>query len=358
MQKRILRDLLELKMNTVAKYTAPKMIDLPNRQWPAKTLTASPSWCSVDLRDGNQSLPNPMNPEQKLEYFRLLCDIGFKEIEIAFPSASQDDFDFTRKLIDDDLIPDDVFIMGLTQCRDHLISRTFESFKGVKRAIVHAYIATSDLHMYQVFGLSREETIERAVAATKQIRELADAMPDSDIRYQFSPEEFTDTDLDFCLEICEAVFAAWGKATPEKPLIFNLPATVERRPPNHYADMVEWFSNKFSKRDCILISLHSHNDQGMAVAATELSLMAGADRVEGTLFGHGERTGNVDLVTVANNLTSRGIDTGLNFSNLGVIAETVERLTSLPITSTESVENVYNNLLAIIENKMKNSFNI
>ncbi len=185
--------------------------------------------------------------------------------------------------------------------------------------------------MYQVFGLSREETIERAVAATKQIRELADAMPDSDIRYQFSPEEFTDTDLDFCLEICEAVFAAWGKATPEKPLIFNLPATVERRPPNHYADMVEWFSNKFSKRDCILISLHSHNDQGMAVAATELSLMAGADRVEGTLFGHGERTGNVDLVTVANNLTSRGIDTGLNFSNLGVIAETVERLTSLPI---------------------------
>ncbi|MFC1467920.1 2-isopropylmalate synthase [Verrucomicrobiota bacterium] len=318
-------------MKTVAKYKAPEMINLPNRQWPAKTLTTSPTWCSVDLRDGNQALPNPMNPEQKLEYFQLLCDIGFKEIEVAFPSASQDDFDFTRQLIDEGLIPDDVFIMGLVQCRSHLIERTFEAFKGVKQAIVHAYIAPSDLHMYQVFGLTREETIKRAVEATKQIRELADAMPESDIRYQFSPEEYTDTDLDFCLELCEAVFEAWGKATPEKPLIMNLPATVERRPPNHYADMIEWFCDNFSKRDCISVSLHSHNDQGMAVAATELSLMAGADRVEGTLFGHGERTGNVDLVTVANNLYSRGIDTGLDFHNLAHVAETVERLTAMPI---------------------------
>lgn len=318
-------------MKQVPKYKAPEMIDLPNRKWPAKTVTQCPQWCSVDLRDGNQALPDPMNPDQKLEYFKLLCDIGFKQIEIAFPSASQDDFDFTRRLIEENLIPDDVFIMGLVQCRPHLIERTFEAFKGARQAIVHAYIAPSELHMSQVFGMTKQQTLETAVASTKQIRELADSMPESDIRYQFSPEEFTDTDLEFSLELCEAVFEAWGKATPEKPLIMNLPATVERRPPNHYADMVEWFCNRFSKRDCISVSVHSHNDQGMAVAATELTLLAGADRVEGTLFGHGERTGNVDLVTVANNLYSRGIDTGLDFSNLQDIAETVQRLTAMPI---------------------------
>ncbi len=315
----------------VPKYRIPETIDLPDRQWPAKSLACSPQWCSVDLRDGNQALPDPMDPDQKLEYFKMLCDIGFKNIEVGFPSASQDDFDFFRKLIEDDLIPDDVFIMGLTQCRPHLIARTFEAFKGCKQGIVHAYIAPSDLHMTQVFGLDRKATTETAVAATQQIRELADAMPGSDIRYEFSPEEFTDTDLPFALEICEAVFKAWGKATPEKPLIMNLPATVERRPPNQYADMIEWFCRNFSRRDSILVSLHSHNDQGMAVAATELALMAGADRVEGTLFGHGERTGNVDLVTCINNLYARGIDTGMDFSNLAEIAETVERLTGMPI---------------------------
>ncbi len=316
---------------SVPKYVIPEMIDLPDRQWPAKSITASPQWCSVDMRDGNQALPDPMDPEQKLEYFKMLCDIGFKHIEIGFPSASHDEFNFIRKLIEEDLIPDDVFIMGLTQSRPHLIERTLEAFKGCKRGIVHAYIAPSDLHMRQVFGMERKQLIETAVAATTQIRELSDAMPESDIRYEFSPEEFTDTDVDFSIELCEAVFAAWGKATPEKPLIMNLPATVERRPPNHYADMIEYFCLNFSQRDSITVSLHSHNDQGMAVAATELALMAGADRVEGTLFGHGERTGNVDLVTCINNLYSRGIETGMDFSDLAHVAETVERLTGMPI---------------------------
>ncbi len=316
---------------SVPKYKIPETIDLPDRQWPSKSITVSPQWCSVDLRDGNQALPDPMDPEQKLEYFKMLCNLGFKQIEVGFPSASQDDFDFFRKLIEEDLIPDDVFIMGLTQCRPHLISRTLEAFEGCKRGIVHAYIAPSELHMTQVFGLDRAQTLDAVVAATKQIRELADTMPESDIRYEFSPEEFTDTDPAFGLEVCEAVFAAWGKATPEKPLIMNLPATVERRPPNHYADMIEWFCRNFSRRESIVVSLHSHNDQGMAVAATELALMAGADRVEGTLFGHGERTGNVDLVTVINNLHSRGIETGIDFSDLDRVAETVVRLTGMPI---------------------------
>ena len=316
---------------SVPKYKIPEMIDLPDRQWPSKSITQSPIWCSVDLRDGNQALPDPMDPDQKLEYFQMLCDVGFKHIEIGFPSASQDEFDFFRRLIEEDLIPDDVFIMGLTQSRPHLIARTLEAFKGCKRGIVHAYIAPSDLHMKQVFGMDRPQLIETAVEATKQIRALADQMPESDIRYEFSPEEFTDTDADFSIKLCEAVFEAWGKGSPEKPMIMNLPATVERRPPNHYADMIEYFCRNFSKRDSILVSLHSHNDQGMAVAATELSIMAGADRVEGTLFGHGERTGNVDLVTCINNLYSRGIDTGIDFSNLAVVAETVERLTGMPI---------------------------
>lgn len=313
------------------KYKVPVSFDLPARQWPSRTLMESPAWCSVDLRDGNQALPNPMTPVQKLEYFQLLCNIGFKQIEVGFPSASQDDFGFFRTLIENGHIPDDVFIMGLTQCREHLIDRTFEAFKGVKKGIVHAYIASSDLHIKQVFATDRQGTLNAAVNATRQIRKLADEMPGSDIRYEFSPEEFTDTDLPFCLELCQAVYDAWGKATPEKPLILNLPATVERRPPNHYADMIEWFCAQFPNRDSVQISLHSHNDQGMAVAATELALMAGADRVEGTLFGHGERTGNVDLVTVAGNLFSRGIETGLNFSKMEDVVETVERLTGMPV---------------------------
>jgi 2-isopropylmalate synthase len=316
---------------SVPKYRIPDMVDLPDRQWPSKSIVKSPQWCSVDLRDGNQALPDPMDPDQKLEYFKLLCDIGFKQIEVGFPSASQDDFDFFRRLIEEGHIPDDVFIMGLTQCRPHLIERTFEAFKGCKQAIVHAYIAPSDLHMKQVFGMDRPQLVETAATATQQIRALSDAIPDSDIRFEFSPEEFTDTDIDFSVELCEAVFEAWGKATPEKPMIMNLPATVERRPPNHYADMIEYFCRHFSARDSILVSLHAHNDQGMGVASVELALMAGADRVEGTLFGHGERTGNVDLVICINNLYARGIETGMDFTDLAHVAETVERLTGMPI---------------------------
>ncbi len=291
----------------------------------------APQWCSVDLRDGNQALPDPLSPEQKLEYFEMLCAMGFKQIEIGFPSASQDEFDFFRTLIEEERIPEDVFVMGLTQMRPHLIERTLEAFKGCKQGIVHAYIAPSDLHMKQVFGMEPAQLIETAVEATKQIRALAEAMPESDIRYEFSPEEFTDTAVPFSVALCNAVFAAWGRATPERPIIFNLPATVERRPPNQYADMIEWFCREIEARDAITVSLHVHNDQGMAVAATELALMAGADRVEGTLFGHGERTGNVDLSTCINNLHARGIETGIDFSELPRVAETVERLTGMPI---------------------------
>ncbi|MBN1257516.1 MAG: 2-isopropylmalate synthase [Planctomycetes bacterium] len=317
--------------NNIPKYTIPAMINMPERKWPNRTITQAPIWCSVDLRDGNQALPDPMNPAQKLEYFKLLCEIGFKEIEVAFPSASQDDFDFTRKLIMDNLIPEDVFIMGLTQCRPHLIARTFEALQDAPRAVVHVYIATSELHMQQVFGMDQAGTIETAVKSIQQVRELADQMPESDIRLEFSPEEFTDSDIDFVIKICEAVYDAWGKASVEKPLTINLPATVERRPPNHYADMIEYFCQKFTRRDKIRVSLHSHNDQGMAVAATELALLAGADRVEGTLFGHGERTGNVDISIVANNLHARGLETGLDFSQMPRIVETVSRLTGMPV---------------------------
>jgi len=204
------------------KYTIPPAIDLPDRRWPEKVVDRSPIWCSVDLRDGNQALPNPLTPEQKLEYFELLCRIGFKHIEVAFPSASQDDFDFTRRLIDGGHIPDDVYIMGLSQCREHLIDRTFEAMRGVPRGIVHIYLATSELHMQQVFGMDRDQTMARAVESVRQVRQLADSMPDSDLRLEFSPEEFTDSDLPFVLDVCEAVFETWGKADSERPLIFNL----------------------------------------------------------------------------------------------------------------------------------------
>ena len=316
---------------SVSKYVQTKPFDYPERQWPSRSITKSPMWVSVDLRDGNQALPNPLNPRQKLEYFHLLCQIGFKAIEVAFPSASQDDFDFTRRLIDDDLIPEDVFIMALTQCRDHLIERTFDALNGIRQAIFHAYLATSDLHIQQVFDLTQKQAVQVAIQSVSQIRMGVENMPDSDIRLEFSPEEFTDSDLDFSLEVCEAVYATWGRATPEKPLILNLPATVERRPPNQYADMVELFCKRFSHPENVIISLHAHNDQGMAVAATELALLAGGQRVEGTLFGHGERTGNVDLVVLANNFQARGIHTGLDFSDLPQIVGTVERLTGMPV---------------------------
>ncbi len=318
-------------MSKLPKYAQPKPINIIDRTWPDQTITASPSWVSVDLRDGNQALPNPLSAEAKLVYFKMLCNIGFKEIEVAFPSASADDFEFTQSLITDNHIPDDVTIMGLTQCRESLIRKTFDALKGAKRAIVHSYIATSDLHMTRVFKLTEEETIDIAVEATKLIRELADAAPETDFRHQFSPEEFEDTDIDFAVRICEAVYEAWGKATPEKPLIINLPGTVERRPANQFADMVELFCRKYKYMDRTTISVHTHNDQGMGIAASEFAVMAGATRVEGTLFGYGERTGNIDLITMACNLEGRGVKTGLDFSNLPEIAETYENLTNMPV---------------------------
>jgi len=325
----------------VPKYVTPGAIDLPDRRWPSRSIQRSPQWCSVDLRDGNQALPNPMNPDQKREYFRLLCDIGFKHVEVAYPAASQDDFAFTRRLIEEGRIPHDVFIMALTACRPRWVARTLESLKGAPRGIVHVYLATSELHMQHVLGLTRGQTVELAVSAVRQAREMSDAAPESDLRLEFSPEEYTDTDLPFALDVCEAVFDAWGKASVEKPMIVNLPATVERRPPNQYADMIEWFCGRFSARDRVAVSVHAHNDEGMAVAATELALLAGADRVEGTLFGHGERTGNVDLVTVAGNLRSRGIATGLDFSDLPRITDTVERLTGMPVHARQPYAGAY-----------------
>jgi 2-isopropylmalate synthase len=315
----------------VPKYAAPPPIELADRQWPSRTITTSPTWCSVDLRDGNQALPNPLGPAAKLEYFRMLCRIGLKHIEVAFPSASRDDFEFTRRLIDEGHVPDDVYVMGLTQCRPHLIDRTFEAMRGLRRGIVHLYCAASALHMEHVFGLSRRQTLDMVVRSIAQARDLARAEGGSDIRLEFSPEEFTDTALDFALELCEAAVDTWADASPHRPVILNLPATVERRPPNAYADLIELFGRRFSARDRVVISLHAHNDQGMAVAASELALLAGAGRVEGTLFGHGERTGNVDLVTLSLNLRSRGIETGLDFSALPEIAATVERLTGMEV---------------------------
>ena len=296
--------------------------------WPQKQIQSSPRWCAVDLRDGNQALPNPMNPDQKLEYFQLLVKMGFKEIEVGFPAASRDEFDFTRRLIDKNLIPEGVTISVLTQARPHLIEKTLEALAGAKSAVVHFYIATSKLHYKHVFGLTPKDLLETARQATRQIREKRDSFAPGFLGLEFSPEEFTDTDLNFAIEICDVVVDEW-QVRPNEKVILNLPATVERRPPTHYADMIEIFRKRLKNINSAVVSLHAHNDQGCAVAATEMALMAGGDRVEGTLFGHGERTGNVDLVTMALNFQSRNIPTGLNFSNLPLITETVARITNM-----------------------------
>jgi 2-isopropylmalate synthase len=313
-----------------SQYAKPHAFAPEHRQWPGRTITENPLWCAVDLRDGNQALPNPMTPEQKWRYFELLTEIGFKEIEIGFPSASADDFQFCRDLIEKGAIPDDVTISVLTQAREHLIRRTFEALVGVKRAVVHVYIATSDLHMSFVFGKTAAQTKASALESVALIRELADQMEGSDIGLEFSPEEFTDTDLDFAVDICDSVIDTWNPKPGEK-VIINLPATVERQLPIHYADMIEAYIAKQRRGDAAIISLHAHNDMGSAVAATEMALMAGADRVEGTLFGHGERSGNVDLVTLALNLQYLGIDTGLDFRNLEGIRAEIEDLTDMPV---------------------------
>jgi len=317
-------------MMHAAKYKPFQPVNLVDRQWPNKTITQHPVWMSSDLRDGNQSLFEPMNAERKMRMFNMLCEIGFKEIEIAFPSASQTEFDFVRGLIEGNHIPEDVTIEVLTAAREHLIRRTMESLRGARRAIVHVYNATSKPFRDMVFGMNRAEVVEMAVAAVNMIKRLASEQPETEWVLEYSPETFSATELDFALQICNAVTAAWG-ATPDNKVILNLPATVEVATPNVYADQIEWMHRHLARRDSVILSLHTHNDRGCAVAAAELGLMAGADRVEGCLFGNGERTGNVDIVTLALNLYTQGVSPGLDFSDIDAVARTVEHCNRLPV---------------------------
>lgn len=314
----------------VDKYRTFPAVDLSDRQWPSRTLTQAPNWCSVDLRDGNQALKTPMNINEKLEFFNLLIDLGFKEIEIGFPAASEVEFQFLRKLIEENRIPDDVYIQVLTQARSHLIEKTFKAIEGAKKVIFHLYNSTSTLQRDVVFKMSRAEIIELAVKATRKVKSMVDQVTDTEIIFEYSPESFTGTELDFSLEICTAVMNIW-QPTNEKRAILNLPATVEMSVPNVYADMIEWFSRSYIKRDTIIISVHAHNDRGTAVAASELGLLAGAERVEGTIFGCGERTGNVDIVNIALNLFSQGVDPKLNLQDIQHIAEVYQKCTRMDI---------------------------
>jgi 2-isopropylmalate synthase len=306
-------------------------IDVQDRQWPHRRVTKAPRWCAVDLRDGNQALIDPMSPERKRRMFNLLVQIGYKEIEVGFPSASQTDFDFVRQLIENDMIPDDVTIQVLTQCREHLIERTYESIRGARRAIVHFYNSTSALQRRVVFGLDRAGITAIAVDGARLCQKYAEIhAPDTDVFYEYSPESYTGTELEYALEVCSAVIDVVDP-TPDRPLIVNLPATVEMATPNVYADSIEWMDRNLPRRPSVVLSLHPHNDRGTAVAATELGLLAGADRVEGCLFGNGERTGNVDLVTLGLNLFSQGIDPQVDFSNIDEIKRTTEYCNQLPV---------------------------
>ena len=313
-----------------SKYRPVAPIDLQDRQWPSRTITSPPAWCSVDLRDGNQALIEPMDAERKLRMFRLLVKLGYKEIEIGFPAASQTDFDFVRKLIDERMIPDDVTVQVLTQAREPLIRRTFEAMTGAKRVIVHLYNSTSTTQRRVVFNLDRKGITDIAVAGAKLIRDCALAQPSTDWVFEYSPESFTGTELDFAKEITDAVTDVW-QPTPQHKVIVNLPATVELAPPNVYADQIEWMSRHLARREGIVLSVHPHNDRGCGVAAAELALMAGAQRVEGCLFGNGERTGNVCLVTLGLNLFTQGVDPGIDFSDINEIIRTVEHCNQLPV---------------------------
>ena len=305
------------------RYQRNPVIDLPDRSWPNQQIEKAPIWCSVDLRDGNQALIEPMVVEEKIEFFNLLVKLGFKEIEVGFPSASQIEFDFLRHLVERKLIPDDVVIQVLVQCREHLLKRTFEALEGVKQAVVHIYNSTSTLQRDVVFHMSREEIIEIAREGTRLVKEYSKNFPGK-IILEYSPESFTGTELDFALEICSAVQDIW-QPTKENKMIFNLPATVEMNTANVYADQIEWMSRNFKNRDSIILSVHPHNDRGTGVAITELALLAGADRVEGTLFGNGERTGNVDILTLAYNMFSQGINPELDIEEINEIVEVYER---------------------------------
>ena len=301
-----------------------------DRTWPERTATRAPLWCSVDLRDGNQALIDPMTPPRKRTMFELLVRMGYKEIEVGFPSASQTDFDFVRELVEQDLVPDDVTIQVLTQARPELIERTFESLRGARNAIVHLYNSTSTLQRRVVFGLEKEGITALAVDGAKLCRKLADTLPGTDIRFEYSPESYTGTELEYALEVCDAVNEVW-QPTPDRTTIVNLPATVEMATPNVYADSIEWMSRRLAYRDSVVLSLHPHNDRGTAVAAAELGYLAGADRIEGTLFGNGERTGNVDLVTLGLNLFSQGVDPQIDFADIDEIRRTVEYCNQLPV---------------------------
>ncbi|KAL1986430.1 hypothetical protein VTN96DRAFT_6350 [Rasamsonia emersonii] len=316
------------------KYKKFKPIHLPDRQWPNKTIDKPPRWLATDLRDGNQSLADPMDGDQKWRYFNMLVQLGYKEIEVSFPSASQTDYDFTRRLIETPgAVPDDVWIQVLSPCREDLIRRTVDSLKGAKKAILHLYLATSECFRRIVFGMTKEQTLELAVRCTKFARSITKDDPSTagtEWQFEFSPETFSDTEPEYVVQVCEAVKAAWGP-TEEQPMIFNLPATVEMSTPNVYADQVEYFCRHMSDRKTFAVSLHPHNDRGCAVAAAELAQMAGADRVEGTLFGNGERTGNVDLVTLALNLYTQGIHPGIDFSDLNSVIKVVEESNKIPV---------------------------
>jgi 2-isopropylmalate synthase len=320
-----------MKPNSLSKYRPFPAISLPDRTWPEQTIIRAPIWCSVDLRDGNQALPQPMSIEEKLEFFELLVQIGFKEIEIGFPSAADTEFNFCRRLIEENRIPEDVTIQILVQTREQLIRRSFEAIAGAKRAVVHIYNSTSPLQRRVTFGDASRESIKQiAIDGAKLVKELVPTIPQTEVVLQYSPESFSDTELDYAAEVCNAVIDVW-QPTPEKKMIINLPDTVQWTTPNIHADMIEWMGRNLHNRDSITISLHTHNDRGTGVAATELGLMAGADRVEGTLFGNGERTGNLDIVTVALNMNSHGIPTGLDFSELTDIRLKYEKFTRLAI---------------------------
>ncbi len=312
------------------KYTKIATVDKSDRRWPNKTLDQAPQWCSVDLRDGNQALIDPMTPPQKLEMFEMLVAAGFKQIEVGFPAASQTDFDFVVKLITENRIPDDVTIQVLTQARKELIERTYESLVGAKQAIVHVYNSTSTVQRKQVFKLSKDEIKQIAVNGATWVKEGAAKQPDTKWQFQYSPESFTGTEIDYSVEVCNAVIDVW-QPSPENKIILNLPATVEVATPNVYADQIEWFCDHINQRDSVIVSLHTHNDRGCGVAASELGVLAGADRVEGTLLGNGERTGNMDIVTMGMNLYSAGVDPELDFSIMDRIIGVVERCTQLKV---------------------------